>query len=341
MQMALPDGDGLPAEVRLLPAGTTASTKGKYTFDAESAKAVLAAADDYGNDYFFDYGHASLDRNAQDPGRAGRAAGTFRLTVRDGELWTLGLRWTDEARQYLADRQYRYISPAFRHVDGHVREFVNAALTNMPATKGMTPIVMSRDAGDADADDNTKNSPNPEKPMRLVLTALGLSDNASEAEALDAVTRLRGKAKDLAALTDKADVDEALGVIRGWKEQAAKLPDVAAKLEKLEAAQRDAEVQSMVDTAVTSGLLPPAMKDEALSIGRENPKFLKGFLSTFRPLVSTKPEGEKPPSDKDLPVPAELQAGFAEVVKHLPGMDAKKLAELAAKGPIPTHFSEG
>jgi phage I-like protein len=54
------------------------------------------------------------------------------------------IEWTRKATERLKDREYRYFSPTFYHDKGRITEYVNTALTNLPATKDQEPLVASR-----------------------------------------------------------------------------------------------------------------------------------------------------------------------------------------------------
>lgn len=134
------DGDGLPAAFRLFKAGENTTTKGVFIFDEEAARSVMAAATEHGVDCMLDLEHLSLDQesNAYDPD----ARAWFQLEVRDGELWAVNVRWTEDGARRLKERTQRYISPAFSVDDeGRVTEIVNVALVAMPATHGTPALV--------------------------------------------------------------------------------------------------------------------------------------------------------------------------------------------------------
>jgi len=295
--------DGVPTAIRLFQAGINKTSKGEILFDEKAAESVLAAQEKYGNEYFFDYDHASLAAFAVDPAHAGKSAAWHRLTVQNGELWTEGLSWTPDASQSLSRKEWRYFSPAVR-VDsksGRVLEYINTALTNRPATYRMKPLVMSQDV-----DGDEEISP-PEKPMppKILLAALGLSESASEAEALDAVTKVRAAQQQLATLTAKSDASEILGVVAAWKAKAEEYSVLSAKMEKLEADRKEAEVVAFVDEAVKAGKLPPVLKEQALTFGRQNFGFVKAFIET----LSSKVEGGQlqPKKPEGGAVTAELE----------------------------------
>lgn len=139
----LPEGEP-PKEFRLWPFGQIPTLKGTFTFDQAAAEKVMAAFKDYGNELSFDYEHQAIFGPPPAP-----AAGWFTLDLRDDGLWAVNVRWTERAAAFLRSKEYRYFSPAF-NADGDKRitELVNVALTNIPATKHMDPLVASRAAVD-------------------------------------------------------------------------------------------------------------------------------------------------------------------------------------------------
>lgn len=146
------EGVDPPKEFRLFRSGSNETTKGVFLFDEVSCKSVPEAVADWGNDFAVDYGHAMVDPSPLDPAQAGIAAGWFRPALRDGELWATEVRWTKRATAYIAAKEYRYISPFFEvDKEGRVVKFVNVALTNIPATYNLTPLVPASQADKKDA----------------------------------------------------------------------------------------------------------------------------------------------------------------------------------------------
>jgi phage I-like protein len=89
-------------------------------------------------DLVVDYEHQSLS------GSEAPAAGWIKgLEDRGAEGVWARVQWTERAVEYLKKREYRYISPVVlvRKKDGRAVELLGAALTNLPAIEGMTPVV--------------------------------------------------------------------------------------------------------------------------------------------------------------------------------------------------------
>lgn len=304
-----------PTEVKLLAAGKIETTKGDFGFPPESGKAVMSKAADYGNDFNFDYGHSMLGSFNLDPSEAGKAAGWYKLDLRNGELWATDIRWTPKARDMIMNREYRYISPAFCHNEaGEVTELINCALTNIPATKRLKPLMASR---------KTEESKMDEKEM---VAALATSKAFSE---------------EIAKLTGKAG-PEALAVIQAWKVGFDRAVELTAKLEAVETAARASELDTLVKQGSSEGKIPPAMLEWAKSQSVES---LKAFLSVAPALVIA-------PKTDNAPAPKSDASGKSEIVltseektmAKLMSMDpAKVLArkiEVAAAGPKTADVDE-
>lgn len=136
-------GDDPPSEFRIFAAGANETTKGTFTFDEAAAVSVMAEYARHGIDIPLDYDHAMLGTDrAMDPALAGRAAGWFALEVRNGELWATNVRWTEPAAEALRAKEWRFMSPAFQTDDsGRVTSLLNVAITNLPATRRLEPLM--------------------------------------------------------------------------------------------------------------------------------------------------------------------------------------------------------
>jgi len=128
-----------PEFVQVLPSGEV-SPKGKTAFkvDGEAKALIMSAFDGSATDLVVDYEHQSLS------GSEAPAAGWIKSLEDRGEegVWAR-VQWTERAVEYLKKREYRYISPVVlvRKIDGRAVELLGAALTNLPAIEGMTPVV--------------------------------------------------------------------------------------------------------------------------------------------------------------------------------------------------------
>ena len=102
----------------------------------------VAAHLQYGNDLSIDWGHGAWI----DDGKPKMAAGWIHgLEPRRDGLWATGVTWTALAAQAIRNREQRYFSPAFETDDNdHIIKVLNCALTIVPATHGLVPLVAHR-----------------------------------------------------------------------------------------------------------------------------------------------------------------------------------------------------
>ncbi len=340
-----------PEAFRVFPAGEWESSKGTFLFDDEAAELVLEEWTKRGLKLTFDYEHAALEE-AGAIAEGAPNAGNFDLELRGGELWAVNIRWTDRAAGYLRAGEYLYFSPAFAHdADGRVTRLVNIALTNLPATFGQEPLVA--------ASERTKTM-DPETLKKLTDSMTNLSEclskhgealakhgelfakkdagegggaddgkgdeptkNADDPEEEKKETKqLREK---LAALTGKSSVGEALGVLSGMKESAAKLSQVQGELATLKAAQLETEVVALVDGAIREGKITPAQRGTFLEQGKKDLAFLKGYVATAPKITGgTKPVQE--PTEKQ----GEGEESLSDVEKESARQMGVSLKDFAA-----------
>lgn len=151
-----------PTEFRIFRAGVNPSSKGTFLFDEQAAASVMADFAQGGVDLMIDLEHMSLENPAKCVREdASDARGWCALAVRNGELWAVDAKWTEDGARRLRQKTQRYTSPAFLDdvalgvgKDGRVMRMVNVALCGMPATheaqalvaasKGFTPNAMQR-----------------------------------------------------------------------------------------------------------------------------------------------------------------------------------------------------
>lgn len=137
----------LPTEFRLFVPGWNDTENGRYLFDDEAAASVMAAAAKWGVDLMIDLEHQALDPFAPPEPTARDARGWFRLELRDGELWAVGVTWTEDGARRLTEKRQRYVSPAFS-VDpetSRITSIINVAIVAIPATHG-TPALVAASA---------------------------------------------------------------------------------------------------------------------------------------------------------------------------------------------------
>lgn len=262
----LAQADGKPPkEFRLFKSGLQETSKGIFKFSEKSCTTVLEGAKKYGNDYAIDYGHAMHSWISLDPAESGKAAGWFSLEIRSGEAWAVMKRWTPKATKMLEDGEYRYFSPVFDHTEeGEIVSLVSVGLTNIPATYEMTPLMASQlAAAQAALSNTTPHQPSEPPAMKFLLAKLGLSDTATEVEAVAKLEQLLAAPaqfqSQIAQLTGKTG-PEALGTIQAWKAGFDTVATLSQENTSLKAAQLSQEVTALLDQGKRDGKIPPALE---------------------------------------------------------------------------------
>lgn len=269
LTLELPQGVP-PGAFRIFPFGQVETTKGVFVFDQEAAASVIERWREYGNRLSIDYEHQALEPVANGPVPA---AGWFELELREDGLWAVNVEWTERAQALLAAREYRYFSPAFYTDEkGRIVELINLALTNIPATKRMQPLV-------ARNDDQRRYE------MTEIMRQLGLRENANEAEAVAALTRLTALERQITALTGRASSEEALAVLQGWRQASEELPRLQERLSAMERERQQEIKAALLERGKREGKLTPAMLSWA---EQQSPEALEAFLSVAPRVI---PEG--------------------------------------------------
>jgi phage I-like protein len=306
---------GPPKEFRIFPRGTftTRNHDRPFLFDEESARLVMEAARVWGNQFHVDYEHAALD-----PGERGSpAAAWFDLEVRDDGLWAINVQWTEHATKALASREYRYFSPVwnFDEKTGRVLQLLNIALTNLPATDHMVPLAASQ-----------RHQQNQEQaPMKTLLAALKLSESATEAEALAALSRVQELQTAVSSLTGKATPAEVVGTLQAFKASHEALAQARQELEALRAEKEKVELEKVIEEGLKAGKLTQAMLEWARKQGVAE---LRAYLAVAHRVIPTPakpPKGEGKGGENQEEAALEVTEADRHMA-HLTGTDLKLIA---------------
>jgi phage I-like protein len=240
-------------------------------------------------------------------------AGNFDLELRPDGLWATNIHWTPRAEGYLRAGEYLYFSPAFAHdADGRVTRLVNIALTNLPATFGQEPLVAASERTKVMGEEALKKLTDSMANLAECLTKHGdalakhgellskqgggggtgddgkaeePAKNADEPdkddeEKKDEAAKNKALRDRVVALTGKASLGEAMGVLSGMKDAAAKLSQVQGELEGLKSKALEAEVMALVDGAIRDGKITPRRRASSSTRGR---RISRSSRATSRP----------------------------------------------------------
>jgi hypothetical protein len=279
-----------PDRVMLFAFGETGTTKGNFFLSQGSAALALSSAQQYGNDLVVDLDHKSLWGDS-------KAVGWFGLSVDEQGIWAdkplfftpldgqpspTGIMWLAEGKSLIESYQYRYISPVFwTEYDDQGREVIteilNFALTNIPATKNRAPLINSRGQ-------ETENMPTENTPHATNIT----------------ITTQQELLAQVYALTGETEPEKVKGVLTALSQVKQQLASAQASLETEKAAHKatSAKLRNIeLDALVKEGKLPPALKQECLSMSDDalaaTLKFL-GSLPTPASQVQQTPPSVNP-----------------------------------------------
>ena len=336
------DVSGAPETISILPLGHVVSSKGEFEVDEESFEAMKAQIAQRGVDLVVDYEHQTLT------GEQAPAAGWVKeLFLDDGQI-KARVEWTDRAKAYLSNREYRYLSPVItvRKADNKAMGLHSIALTNTPAIEHMEAIVNSL---------NFEGGQNTMDFMKELAKLLGLGEDATEEqvkEALKACLEENKSLKESAAEAakqqppedDKVVANKEVCELLGLKAGAA-TADVAAavmalksgniggvnlteQVKSLEAKLADRDAEEAVEMALKAGKITPAQREWAKGYALKNLEDFKGFVEKAPQVV---PMGDVGGSESLALKRDEVDEATLLVCKQL-GISAEDVKQYGMKG---------
>jgi phage I-like protein len=283
-QLVVLAADGAPPrEFKLLNNGVTRTSKGDLRCD-ESHAAMCLSGDMMPEDGLLplDYDHDMVSFM----GTNKKAAGWFKLTARNGELWATDVQYTPAAEKALRDREYRYFSPAlYRDEDGFVTRMVNCALTCLPATLKQKPLVASE-------------TPAPPEGNQMTLEQLCAAFGVANA------TQLAAKFQILSDASAKLTADNAALVAAAQTIQAD-LATAKASRQKYADASVKAEKDAFIVELSNAGKLAPALKAWAESQPLDALRVFGAAAPSIAPVSTKVEEQATDPSKQNVELSAE------------------------------------
>lgn len=286
-----------PEWMQIFPAGPEVATMDGRSFKLSDPEAfVLAQNISAATPIMVDYDH--LSHYLPEDGGDQTAAGWIEeLEVRDGQVWAK-VAWTIRAAKQIAEREYRFVSPEFM-INKKTKEITKldaVALVNRPAFQ-MSALARK----------NTKHNGDPD--MKAIAKALGLPDDATEAQILTAIAGQQSElatakaAKTTPSTTEfmpRADYDSVLARATTAEEELAEVKKTARK----------DEIEAVIAGAVTAGKIAPASKTHYVNIALASDE---GF-EEVKKLCSVLPKLGAGKSESDADLDAE---GLTEADREL------------------------
>lgn len=201
----------------------------------------------------------------------------------DGTVWAK-VEWTSEGKEKLTEKYYKYISPVFEHTqDRNIFLIKRAALTNNPNLK-LTALNNNQN--------NNLNKGENEKMDKQLSDALGISENASMTEAVNAVNALKAKQYQTTELnSEREKTQKALSELNVEKEKREKaesaLNALNAEMSKIKKETLEKNATQAVESAINAGKIAPATREVYLSMCCED-----GGIEKFNKIMENTPKSK-------------------------------------------------
>jgi phage I-like protein len=262
-----PDGKGW---VHLVPNGSFRGVDGRGPYFVNNPGKIIQASRELAGQrqMVIDYDHSTdLARGRGGPVPA--AGWIVGLQARANGIWGL-VEWTKQAADFIAKREYRYLSPAFLHDEktGEVGAILRAALTNVPNLDQLPALASANEAALMAAQENKQMD------LKKLAAALGLPDTATFEDVLAAINALRnggavamqGEAPDPAKWVPIGDFQRAI-----------------AEVHKLSSGVSLQAAEERVRDDIRKGLILPWMKNWAISLCTMNLPSYQSFVGGVGP----------------------------------------------------------
>ncbi len=318
-------------DVHLLPSGEFSGRDGRpgkgltWKLSNEKGRALAAKLNERHAKTAFqlDYEHqAMLAEENGLPAPASGWAKTFEWRDDDG-LYATKVEWTARAKALIEGDEYRYISPVivYDKKTGEVVDVINASLVGIPNLLDLNPVAQERMSRLNASFSTQEQSMNPV--LKALLKALGLADDATEAQATAALASLQAARSDLTALlkslgvadtTTVADATTAIATLR-TKATATGEPDPTKwvsldrftelnnQVSKLSAGQADRDVEELLKEAQAAGKCSGVVVDVWRDVGKKDIAQLRALIDktpAIAALASRQTDGRRDELPKDV-----------------------------------------
>ncbi len=288
------DGKSPPEWVQLFPKGPHLKARDGREWTLEPARVVSAFAREQvplAVDY--EHGQAHLAVGGKEAPAAGWIVA---VEERDGTVWGK-VEWTKPAAARIVTKEYRFLSPEFKHTrEGVIVKLDGAGLVNRPAFV-MTAL--------------SRNQPQPtetnDMSLKAIAAKLGIKDDADEKAVLAALEASDGQRKALCAklkideASDAAAIFDAVTKLQGETETALaavraapaaaevsaikkQLADTQTALTSLQKKDTDREIDAALDAAQAKGKITPGSRGDYRAMCT-----VEGGLERFKALAANLP----------------------------------------------------
>jgi len=321
--------------VMLLPKGTFSGRDGRGPWmvgsDNDLQQIVASTLQRAGaTELVIDYDHQTMFGAVPGVGGRAPAAGWIKkFEIRPEGLFGL-VEWTETAAQSIRAGEYRYISPVYRFLpNGKILQLISAGLTNVP-NLDLAAVAASALPNHQETETN----------MKSIAKALGLPEDASEAEILTATNAVLTSNTALVAAAGVTKSDEAITAIAAMRSNVGTvdptkyvpIAQVVAMQESIKTLQTSVsadKAETAVNSAIAEGKLPPALKDWGLDLHKTNTSAFDAFISKS-PVLTAAQRAVTPPTgktdaaldDADIAIMSQMGLTREEMLKAKTNLEA-------------------
>jgi phage I-like protein len=275
LTVSLPDGDGVPAWIHLLPSGTFSDTSGKQ-YHLKNAAGVVASTKARGK-IALDENHSTQRATAVGASSPARAW-ISEFDIRADGIWGKP-EWNPSGIALMTDKSYKNISPVYRHdKDGNVLYLISAALTNDPGLPQLTAL-------------HSNNGNNMEKDA--ICTALGLAVTVPDAEVLTALQTAAGHGTALqTAQAEIARLKGELTTLQTTSVPMAKVVELETSLTTLQTSIAKEKAIAFVDGAIRAGKPIGASRDNFIALHTADPAGTETMVGKMPSINGARADGK-------------------------------------------------
>lgn len=268
LNFELSDGSA-PEWIELVPAGPSIMGRDGRAWVNDRPDAILSAFNSDGKDMPVDFEHSTEIKSPK--GEPAPAVGWVTvLENRGGAIWGK-TEWNQAGQDALSRREYRYYSPVwdFETESRRIVRLVSVGLTNRPNLR-VTAL-------------NHETSQE-EKPMlKKLLKALGLSEEANEEAALNAISTMKS---DLSTAMNRAETPSLEKFVprADYNQALTRATNAETAMAELKKADLEKEITTEIDAALKAGKITPATRGYHTARCRE-----AGGLDEFKKFLAVAP----------------------------------------------------
>ena len=302
----------LPTSIELIPGGEVIKGRDGRKWKNLNPKQVALNSMTRLSRLVIDENH-STDLSAPNGGSSPAMGWMTGLRVGEGGSILADVEWTKRGKEAVLNKEYSFLSHVFLHNEqNEINVVLRAALTNSPNLQ--LPALNSEQRPEKNIKEEDLMD------LKVLCATLGLSETATEAEALAAVKVLNASKPEKPG-TDTSKVDLMAYAPRAdLNAMEARALAAEKQVADLNAAQLKKDAESAVDEAIKNGKFAPASRDEYLSLCSTKEGFasFKSICAKTPPVINTEtkvPDGTPPAAGSGVALNAE-ELGVAKAMGY-------------------------